>query len=119
MKLLRRVFVLVLVLLMMFVFAACQSDTDTASDSGEEEAAAETASESDAEEETEAPVADEEMEEKPTYRIGYIQASSDAYYQMQADAAQMVVDYINENEDFGVEMTVALSEGQAEKELAN
>jgi ribose transport system substrate-binding protein len=61
----------------------------------------------------------EEMAEKPLFRIGYIQASSDAYYQMQADAAQLVVDYINENEDFEVEMTVALSEGQAEKELAH
>ncbi|MDX1417312.1 MAG: sugar ABC transporter substrate-binding protein, partial [Candidatus Promineifilaceae bacterium] len=66
--------------------------------------------------------AEEEMAEpahEGPFRIGYIQASSDAYYQMQADAAQMVVDYINENEDYEVEMTVALSEGLAEKELAH
>jgi ABC-type sugar transport system substrate-binding protein len=55
----------------------------------------------------------------PVYRIGYIQASSDAYYQMQADAAKLVADYINENEDFGVEMTFVTSESQPEKELAH
>jgi ABC-type sugar transport system substrate-binding protein len=63
---------------------------------------------------TEAPVAGETM-----YKIGYIQYSSDAYYQMQADAAKLVVDYINENEPFGVEMTFVTSEGQPEKELAH
>jgi ABC-type sugar transport system substrate-binding protein len=63
---------------------------------------------------TEAPVAAE-----TTYKVGYIQYSSDAYYQMQADAAKLVVDYINENEPFGVEMTFVTSEGQPEKELAH
>jgi ABC-type sugar transport system substrate-binding protein len=57
--------------------------------------------------------------EKPTYQVGYIQYSSDAYYQNQADAAKMVVDYINENEDFNVEMTFVTSEAQPEKELAH
>lgn len=66
----------------------------------------------------EAPEAEEAAEET-VYRIGYIQASSDAYYQMQADAAQLVVDYINENEDFEVEMTFVTSESQPEKELAH
>jgi ribose transport system substrate-binding protein len=57
---------------------------------------------------------------KPIHKIGYIQYSSDAYYQMQADAAKLVVDYINENEeDFGVEMTFVTSEGKPEKELAH
>ena len=58
--------------------------------------------------------------EKPVYKIGYIQYSSDAYYQMQADSAKMVVDYINENEkEFGVEMTFVTSEGKPEKELSH
>jgi ABC-type sugar transport system substrate-binding protein len=63
---------------------------------------------------TEAPV-----ESETTYKVGYIQYSSDAYYQMQADAAKLVVEYINENEPFGVEMTFVTSEGQPEKELAH
>jgi ribose transport system substrate-binding protein len=58
-------------------------------------------------------------EDKPVYKIGYIQTSPDAYYQMQADAAKLVVDYINENEPFEVEMTFVLSESQPEKELAH
>ena len=63
---------------------------------------------------TQAPV------EKPVYKLGYIQYSSDAYYQNQADAAQLVVDYINANEkDFGVQMTFVTSEGKPEKELSN
>lgn len=65
---------------------------------------------------TEAPV--EEVAEKTVYKIGYIQTSADAYYQMQADAAVLVVDYINENEDFGVEITIVISEANPEKELA-
>lgn len=63
---------------------------------------------------TEAPM------EKPIYKIGYIQYSSDAYYQMQADSARLVVDYINSNEkEFGVEMTFVTSEGKPEKELSH
>jgi len=57
---------------------------------------------------------------KPVYEIGYIQASSDAYYQMQADAAKLVVDYINENVNgYDVEMTFVTSESNPEKELTN
>jgi ribose transport system substrate-binding protein len=57
---------------------------------------------------------------KPVYEIGYIQASSDAYYQMQADAAKLVVDYITENvAEFDVEMTFVTSESNPEKELTN
>ena len=57
---------------------------------------------------------------KPVYEIGYIQASSDAYYQMQADAAKLVVDYINENvPEFDVQMTFVTSESRPEKELTN
>ena len=67
----------------------------------------------------EEPAAAEEAVERPVYRIGYIQYSSDAYYQMQADAAELVVDYINENEDFQVEMTFVTSEGNPERELAH
>jgi ABC-type sugar transport system substrate-binding protein len=67
---------------------------------------------------SEAPATDTTAE-RPVFRIGYIQYSSDAYYQMQADAAKQVVDYINENEDVTVEMTFVTSEGQPEKELAN
>jgi ribose transport system substrate-binding protein len=63
---------------------------------------------------TEAPKA-----EKPVYKVGYIQYSSDAYYQNQADAAKKVVEYINANEPFNVEMTFVTSEGQPEKELAH
>ena len=62
----------------------------------------------------------EEETGKPVYEIGYIQASSDAYYQMQADAAKLVVDYINESVDeFDVEMTFVTSESNPEKELTN
>jgi ribose transport system substrate-binding protein len=64
---------------------------------------------------TEAPAAS-----KPVFKIGYIQYSSDAYYQMQADAAKQVETYINENEqDFGIQMTFVTSEGKPEKELAH
>lgn len=57
---------------------------------------------------------------KKIFKIGYIQYSSDAYYQNQADAAKLVEKYINENEkDFGIEMTFVTSEGKPEKELAN
>jgi len=57
---------------------------------------------------------------KTVYKIGYIQYSSDAYYQNQADAAKLVVDYINSNEkEFGVEMTFVTSEGKPEKELSH
>jgi ABC-type sugar transport system substrate-binding protein len=57
--------------------------------------------------------------EKKVFKVGYIQYSSDAYYQMQADAAKQVVEYINANEPFGVEMTFVTSEGKPEKELAH
>jgi ribose transport system substrate-binding protein len=67
----------------------------------------------------EQPAATEAPAEKPVFNICYIQYSSDAYYQMQADAAKQVVDYINANEDYGVEMTFVTSEGKPEKELAN
>jgi ribose transport system substrate-binding protein len=70
-------------------------------------------------EEAQEPAAPQAEGEKPVHKIGYIQYSSDAYYQMQADAAKQVVDYINENEPFGVEMTFVTSEGQPEKELAH
>ncbi|MDD5367960.1 MAG: sugar ABC transporter substrate-binding protein [Anaerolineaceae bacterium] len=57
---------------------------------------------------------------KKIYKIGYIQYSSDAYYQNQADAAKLVEKYINENEkDWGIEMTFVTSEGKPETELAN
>ena len=69
-----------------------------------------------AEEET---MEEEAMGEGETFEIGYIQYSSDAYYQMQADAAELVVDYINENEPFDVEMTFVTSEAQPERELAH
>ena len=62
----------------------------------------------------------EEETGKPVYEIGYIQASSDAYYQMQADAAKMVVDYINEDiDEYDVQMTFVTSESNPEKELTN
>lgn len=80
----------------------------------EEEAVEEVTEEEVSEEETEEPA------EKTVYEIGYIQYSSDAYYQMQADAAVLVADYINESvDDFDVEMIFVTSEGNAEKELAH
>ena len=64
--------------------------------------------------------ADDTSAEKSVYKIGYIQYSSDAYYQMQADSAKGVVEYINANEkNFGVEMTFVTSEGKPEKELSH
>lgn len=57
---------------------------------------------------------------KPVYEIGYIQASSDAYYQMQADAAKLVVEYINASvPEFDVKMYFVTSESRPEKELTN
>jgi ABC-type sugar transport system substrate-binding protein len=57
---------------------------------------------------------------KAVYKIGYIQASSDAYYQMQADAAKLVVDYINNSVSaYSVQMTFVTSESKPEKELTN
>ncbi len=97
----KSILLLGLLVLMVAMMAACQP-------------AAPPATEPPAAEEAEEPAA-----ERPVYRIGYIQASSDAYYQMQADAAQLVVDYINENEDFGVEMTFVTSEANPERELAH
>jgi len=62
----------------------------------------------------------EEPAEKVVYEIGYIQCSSDAYYQMQADAAVLVADYINENvDDFDVEMIFVISESKPERELSH
>lgn len=52
------------------------------------------------------------------YRIGYIQGGADAYYQMQADAARLVVDYMNENEPYTVEFNVFFHEGRPERELS-
>lgn len=104
MKMYTRVLLLTLTVLMVATLAGCQQAPPEPPAVDVEEAAAPEA---------------EEAAEETVYRIGYIQASSDAYYQMQADAAQLVVDYINENEDFGVEMTFVTSESQPEKELAH
>ena len=106
MKLLKNSIVLAMAVLLMVTLAACQP-------------AAPTLAPTEPIVETEAPQAEEPQAEKPIYKIGYIQTSPDAYYQMQADAAKLVVDYINENEPFGVEMTFVLSESQPEKELAH
>jgi len=111
MKTYKSVILLAMTVLLVFVLAACQPAAPVEEPAAEEPAAEEPAAEEPAEEEP--------MEEKPVYKIGYIQTSPDAYYQMQADAAALVEDYINENEDFGVEMTFVISEGQPEKELAH
>ena len=93
-----------------FSLAGCKKETAETT-VAETTAAATTAAETTAVETTAA---------KPIYQIGYIQTSPDAYYQMQADSAKGVVDYINANEkDFGVEMTFVISEGKPEKELSN
>lgn len=104
MKMYTRVLLLTLTVLMVAILAGCQQAPPEAPAADAEEAAIPEA---------------EEAGQQTVYRIGYIQASSDAYYQMQADAAQLVVDYINENEDFDVEMTFVTSESQPEKELAH
>jgi len=103
MDMLKRFVVIVLALLLVVSVAACQPAAPTAAPTKAPEAAP-----------TAAPQA-----EKPTYKIGYIQHSSDAYYQMQADAAKKVVEYINQNEPFKVEMTFVSAEAQPEKELAH
>jgi ribose transport system substrate-binding protein len=103
MKMFRSSIVVALALLLVVAFvAACQPAAPAPAPTKAPEAAP-----------TAAPQA-----EKPTYRIGYIQHSSDAYYQMQADAAKKVVEYINANEPFKVEMTFVSAEAQPEKELA-
>lgn len=106
MKVIKNLVVLGLIAMMVVTLAACQPAAPA--ETPEEPAA-----------EVEEPQAVEPAAEKKVYNIGYIQTSPDAYYQMQADAAKQVVDYINENEDFGVEMTFVLSESQPEKELAH
>jgi ABC-type sugar transport system substrate-binding protein len=111
MKKYKNLSLLVLAFVLIFVLAACQPAAPAEEPAAEEPAAEEPAAEE--------PMEEEPVEEKPVYRIGYIQTSPDAYYQMQADAAALVEDYINENEDFGVEMTFVISEGQPEKELAH
>jgi ribose transport system substrate-binding protein len=109
MKLFRSSVVVALALLLVVFVAACQPAAPAPAPTSAP-AAAPTAAPAP----TQAPQA-----EKPSYKIGYIQYSSDAYYQMQADAAKQVVDYINANEPYNVEMTFVTSEGQPEKELAN
>jgi ABC-type sugar transport system substrate-binding protein len=102
-------FVLATALMMIFVLAACASPTPAPVAAPEQPAAA-----------PEQPAAPPPAASKPVYRIGYIQYSSDAYYQMQADAAKQVVDYINANEDeFDVQMTFVTSEGRPERELSH
>jgi ABC-type sugar transport system substrate-binding protein len=105
MKLFRSSVVVALALLLVVFVAACQPAAPAPAPTQAPEAAPAP---------TEAPQA-----AKPTYKIGYIQTSPDAYYQMQADAAKKVVEYINANEPFNVEMTFVMSESQPEKELAN
>jgi ABC-type sugar transport system substrate-binding protein len=109
MKTFRSSIVVALALLLVVSVAACQPAAPAPAPTNAP-AAAPTAAPAP----TEAPKA-----EKPTYKIGYIQTSADAYYQNQADAAKQVVEYINQNEPFNVEMTFVLSEGQPEKELAH
>lgn len=114
MNVFKRLLVVAIFVLMVSMLAACQPAAPAEEPA---EAPAEEPAEAPAEEPAEEPA--EAPAERVVYRIGYIQASSDAYYQMQADAAKLVVDYINENEDFGVEMTFVNSESQPEKELAH
>jgi len=111
MDMLKRFVVIALALLLVVSVAACQPAAPTAAPTKVPEAAPTKAPEA-------APTAAPQAE-KPTYKIGYIQHSSDAYYQMQADAAKQVVDYINQNEPFKVEMTFVSAEAQPEKELAH
>ena len=109
----------VMLLLGVMILAACGGQVQQAAEEVAPTAAAAAEEAVDEVAEPAEDVAEEVMDEKPVYQVGYIQYSSDAYYQMQADAAELVVDYINENEDFGVEMTFVISEGQPEKELAH
>ena len=104
MKHLRSYILLGMVLMMIIVLAACASSPTPAPPAAAPEQ----------------PTAQPPAASKPEYRIGYIQYSSDAYYQMQADAAKLVVDYINEHEDdFDVQMTFVTSEGRPERELSH
>lgn len=105
-----------LVFVLIFTLAACQPAAPEEEPAAEEPAAEEPAAE---EPEAEEPAEEEPAEEKTVYDIGYIQTSPDAYYQMQADAAKLVEEYINETEDFGINMNFVISEGQPEKELAH
>ena len=116
MKGLKSFVVLAIVLLFVVSAAGCASPAPTEAPAVEAPVAEAPAVEAPA---AEAPVEEAPME-KPIYKVGYIQYSSDAYYQNQADAAKLVVDYINENEtEFGMEMTFVTSEGKPEKELAH
>jgi ABC-type sugar transport system substrate-binding protein len=106
----KRITFFMLVFMLIFALAACQPAAPPEEPAAEEPAAEEPAAEEPAE---------EPAEEKTVYDIGYIQTSPDAYYQMQADAAKLVEEYINETEDFGINMNFVISEGQPEKELAH
>jgi ABC-type sugar transport system substrate-binding protein len=109
MKMFRSSVVVAMALLLVVFVAACQPAAPAAAPTKAPEAPPTAAPAP-----TEAPKA-----EKPSYKVGYIQYSSDAYYQNQADAAKKVVEYINANEPYNVEMTFVTSEGQPEKELAH
>lgn len=112
MKSLKHFVVLAVTIMMVIALAACAATPTPAPESQPP----------DTSDEGQAPESSEPEPEasKPIYQIGYIQYSSDAYYQMQADAARQVEEYINANEeDFGIEMTFVTSEGAPEKELAH
>lgn len=106
--------VLVVAMVISLSLTGCKTTTTATTAAETTAAAAETTTAA------ETTAAAETTSAKPIYKIGYIQYSSDAYYQNQADAAKKVVDYINANEkDFGVEMTFVTSEGKPEKELSH
>ncbi len=113
MKVMKKFAVVPFVLLLAIALTACGAPTPTAAPTAAPTEAP-TVAPAKTEPQAEAPA------EKPIYKIGYIQYSSDAYYQMQADSAKLVEDYINENEkDFGIAMTFVTSEGKPEKELSS
>ena len=80
----KKITLLLLAVLLIVSLAACQPAAPAEEPAAEEPAAEEPAAEE--------PMEEEEMaEEKPVYRIGYIQTSPDAYYQMQADALKYLM----------------------------
>ncbi len=115
----KKVLLVVLAICLVLVgFAACKKAEVTETPASEAPAQTQEQAEAPAPETTEAtaeepaPAEEEYIMPAEDYEIGYVQGGSDAYYQMQADAAQFTCDKL------GVTLNIINAEMKPEKELA-